>query len=47
VAEIETNFDITNWLTRAKRKADWYDPSIEANDELLNDIDLNTLKSKT
>ena len=32
------------WLQWAKRKADWYDPLIEGPDELLADVDLNTLE---
>lgn len=32
------------WLEWAKRKADWYDPFIESGDELLADVDRNTLE---
>lgn len=32
------------WLEWAKRKADWYDPFIESPDELLADVDQNTLE---
>lgn len=34
---------LKNWLEWAKKKADWYDPFVETNDELLTDIDKNTL----
>ena len=27
------------WLIWARKKADWYDPQIEDEDDLLNDID--------
>ena len=32
------------WLEWANRKADWYDPFIESSDELLADVDQNTLE---
>lgn len=31
------------WLIWARKKADWYDPFIEAEDELLNNADKETL----
>ena len=31
------------WLIWARKKADWYDPFIEAKDELLNDVNKDTL----
>jgi len=31
------------WLTWARKKAEWYDPFIESNDELLNEINKETL----
>lgn len=34
------------WLTWARKKADWYDPFIEAEDELLNEVDKETLTIK-
>jgi hypothetical protein len=35
--------DIQDWVNWAKNKVDWYDPLINKNDELQNDIDKNTL----
>lgn len=35
--------DIKNWIEWARKKADWYDPFIEAEDELLNDVDKDSL----
>lgn len=35
-----------DWIGWAERKADWYDPSIEAEDELLKDVDRETLQFK-
>lgn len=32
------------WIEWAKRKADWYDPFIESPDELLNEVNQNTLE---
>ncbi len=43
-----TNFETTDlhdWLKWAKEKADWFDPFIEASDELLSEIDRETLES--
>ncbi len=40
------NVDTANsesWLEWAKKKLDWYDPHIEADDELLKDVDRDTL----
>ncbi len=34
------------WLTWARKKADWYDPFMEAKDELLKDADKETLTLK-
>ena len=31
------------WLIWARKKADWYDPFIESNDELLNEVDQDAL----
>jgi hypothetical protein len=36
--------DKEEWIKWAKEKADWYDPFIEKDVELLNDIDRDTLK---
>lgn len=33
-----------DWLKWAKDKADWYDPSINLYDELMNEVDKNTLE---
>lgn len=45
-----TNNNLTeetkDWLIWARNKADWYDPFIELDDELLNDIDKETLTMK-
>lgn len=38
--------EIKTWLIWARKKADWYDPFIESEDELLNDIDKETLSVK-
>ena len=35
--------ELTDWLEWARKKADWYNPLIEGEDELLNDVDRNTL----
>lgn len=37
----------TKWIEWAQEKADWYDPFIEKEVELLEDIDRDTLKTKT
>lgn len=34
------------WLTWVRKKADWYDPFIETEDELLNEVDKETLTIK-
>lgn len=38
--------DIIQWLAWARKKADWYDPLIECEDDLLKDIDRDTLAFK-
>lgn len=38
--------EFDQWLTWAKRKADWYDPILEASDELLTNIDKAALEEK-
>jgi len=46
---IETNGiseDVRNWLEWARKKAEWYDPFIECEDELLNEVDRETLTLK-
>ena len=46
---IETNGiseDLRNWLEWARKKAQWYDPFIECDDELLNEVDRETLTLK-
>jgi len=35
-----------SWLLWANKKVDWYDPFIETGDDLLNDVDRNTLSFK-
>lgn len=34
------------WLEWAEKKVDWYDPYMETTDQLLADVDRNTLKRK-
>ena len=36
--------ELKNWLEWARKKADWYDPFTEANDELLDEINKDTLE---
>ena len=46
---LETNGiseDLRNWLEWARKKAEWYDPFIECEDELLNEVDRETLTLK-
>ncbi|GAA4756142.1 hypothetical protein [Flavisolibacter ginsenosidimutans] len=43
-AEKNRSPETQEWLAWAKRKADWYDPFIESPDELLADVDQNTLE---
>ncbi len=38
--------DRKKWLEWAHKKADWYDPFIEADDELLSEVDRDTLNFK-
>ena len=38
--------DLRNWLEWARKKAAWYDPFIECHDELLNEVDRETLTLK-
>jgi hypothetical protein len=35
--------ELKEWLAWARKKADWYDPFIELQDELLNEVDRETL----
>lgn len=35
-----------NWIEWARKKADWYDPFIDAEDDLLSDVDKDTLTFK-
>jgi len=42
-AEKNQSHETQEWLAWAKRKADWYDPFVEADDEFLNGIDKDTL----
>lgn len=41
------NDDLINWLDWARKKADWYDPHIEAYDELLSEVNKATLTFKS
>jgi hypothetical protein len=36
--------ELSNWITWAKEKLDWYDPSIAKEDELLKDVNKETLE---
>lgn len=36
--------ELRNWLEWASQKASWYDPFIEAKDELLDEINKDTLE---
>ena len=38
--------EIQTWVAWARKKADWYDPQINADDELLSDVDKETLTFK-
>lgn len=37
------NEDLRNWIEWARKKADWYDPNVEQEDELLSNVDKSTL----
>lgn len=39
--------EIKDWIEWGRKKADWYDPHINAKDELLSDVDRDTLKFKS
>ena len=43
-AERHQSPETQEWLEWAKRKADWYDPFTESPDELLANVDRNTLE---
>lgn len=43
IAKNSLTDEVQQWLTWAKKKADWYDPTINAEDELLVNVDKNTL----
>ena len=46
---LESNFltdEKQHWIQWARKKADWYDPFIDAEDDLLDDIDKDTLTFK-
>ena len=38
--------ELQQWLAWARKKADWYDPLLECDDDLLKDIDRDTLTFK-
>lgn len=40
------NDDLLKWIEWARKKADWYDPHVEAYDELLNEVNKATLTFK-
>jgi hypothetical protein len=35
--------EVKEWITWARKKADWYDPQVNAPDELLQGVDRDTL----
>ncbi|MFT4850690.1 MAG: hypothetical protein ACI83B_003249 [Sediminicola sp.] len=35
----ELTKDVMDWLDWARKKADWYDPFMEAEDEIFQDVD--------
>ena len=35
--------NLDNWLNWARKKADWYDPFVESNDELLSEANKEKL----
>ncbi|WP_340111966.1 hypothetical protein [Maribellus mangrovi] len=41
---LKNDVKLQDWLAWARRKADWYDPFIEAEDNLLYDVDRELLK---
>lgn len=43
VASNDTSEKLKNWLSWARKKVDWYDPYIKAEDELLKDVDRSSL----
>jgi len=42
----EVSEDFKNWILWARKKADWYDPNIEAEDKLLEGVDKDSLSFK-
>ncbi len=46
ILEGKLNNEIINWINWAREKADWYDPFIEKPDELLSDVNKETLVLK-
>lgn len=40
------NDDLLSWIEWARKKADWYDPHVEAYDELLSEVNKATLTFK-
>jgi len=44
IAENGSSEDLVNWLEWARKKADWYDPFIEREDELLKNVDKTVLQ---
>lgn len=43
----DTSPEMAQWIDWARKKVNWYDPMIEANDPILNDIDRDSLSLKT
>jgi hypothetical protein len=46
VAGSDVPEEIKNWLDWSRKKADWYDPMIEIEDDLLKDVDRGSLSFK-
>ena len=42
-SNLNNNSEFSNWIIWAQRKIDWYDPLINAKDDLLDDSDLNRM----
>lgn len=40
---LNLNAELSDWISWAKHKIDWYDPLIQVNDDLLNEDDRKTL----
>ena len=43
VENLDTGKERSEWIIWARKKADWFDPTIEADDELLRHINRNNI----